>query len=124
MEGSKEQPEILIYRSVCGLVCVSHFIIVLYMFTYRTVCGCLAAEKENNKLNSCLIFASQDSDGDKSEDNLVVDVSNEVSGLSVITHGSHDFLHVKLVTFTYLILLCSSCQLYRLFALCFLKSVT
>lgn len=65
---------------------------------------------------SSVFYASQDSDGDKSEDNLVVDVSNEVSSLCIISmildvlvikvaeitsfyinNGSHSYMYVEWV---------------------------
>lgn len=47
-------------------------------------------EKTNCKVSyPChVFFAPQDSDGDKSEDNLVVDVSNEVRRVTVINYNS------------------------------------
>lgn len=47
-------------------------------------------EKTNSKVSYPfhVFFAPQDSDGDKSEDNLVVDVSNEVRRVTVINYNS------------------------------------
>lgn len=94
MQGSKEQPVILIYRSGCADVQVS--IIVIKVIYIHLQCNDNVSEHDSEKKHVILMdvgklplypfyvfFAPQDSDGDKSEDNLVVDVSNEASCTSV-----------------------------------------
>lgn len=61
------------------LVHVSIFIIKVLPQTMHCVFDVADGKEKADGQSSCPVFAPQDSDGDKSEDNLVVDVSNEVS---------------------------------------------
>lgn len=78
VEGSQEQPLISTYRSLCLFS-----LLLLKLSAYSRGWGGQLIKQPSFSLHP------QDSDGDKSEDNLVVDVSNEVSSQqSEISSGS------------------------------------